>query len=240
MPFLPLVNTTMVIEIEFSAFISESGCNNFCLAYPKHCQQDACRLSLVSIRIVVKAQSKVSFFSSHIMLSVVKVILVDLEIWLDNIVYIIHTIESPQNLHWCTMYNGGYQILMKYLTRSNGLELSNPTAAAKGQTILPRNLQYSSLGNSALKYLGNGNFEAITSYQTTSLMKKECPPSHSRSLIFISSCFSCTALSAMTSQTNWRNRRRSDQTTKARSFLSGSLVFFPNHKLKVRSEYHIL
>ena len=52
---------------------------------------------------------------------------------------------------------------MKYLTRSNGLELSNPTAAAKGQTILPRNLQYSSLlGNSAIKYLGNGNFEALT------------------------------------------------------------------------------
>ena len=147
---------------------------------------------------------------------------------------------TSQKLHWCSIYNSGYWILMKYLTRSNGLDSSNPTAAAKGQTFLPRNLQYSSLGNSALKYLGNGNFEAITSYQTTCLMKKECPPSHSRSLIFISSCFSCTALSAMTSQTNWRNRRRSDQTTKARSFLSGSLVFFPNHKLKVRSEYHIL
>ena len=60
------------------------------------------------------------------------------------------------------MYNGGYRILMKYLTRSNGLELSNPTAAATGQIILPRNLQYSSLGNSAIKYLGNGNFEALS------------------------------------------------------------------------------
>ena len=56
---------------------------------------------------------------------------------------------------------------MKYLTQSNGLELSNATAAAQGQAILPRNLQYSSLGNSAIKYLGNGNFVALTR-----------PPSH--------------------------------------------------------------
>jgi len=62
----------MVIEIDFLAFILESSCNDICLAYPKHCQQDACRLSLVSIRIVVKAQSKVSFFGSHVMLSVAK------------------------------------------------------------------------------------------------------------------------------------------------------------------------
>lgn len=51
---------------------------------------------------------------------------------------------------------------MKYLTQSNGLELSNATAAAQGQAILPHNLRYSILGNSAIKCLGNGNFEAIT------------------------------------------------------------------------------
>jgi len=128
------------------------------------------------------------------------------------------------------MYNGGYRILMKYVTRSNGLELSNPTATAKGQTILPRNLQYSSLRNSAIKYLGNGNFEALTR-----------PPSDEQGVssstfwesdfYFLILVFLLCFLSAMTSQSNCSNRRRADQTTKARSFLSGSLVFFPNHKL---------
>ena len=94
MSFLPLVNTTMVIEIDFLAFILESSCNDICLAYPKHCQQDACRLSLVSITIVVKAQSKVLFFGSHVIYRVTKIILIDLKIWLDNVVHIIHTIES--------------------------------------------------------------------------------------------------------------------------------------------------